>query len=126
MILDKPLNMHLDGLVHVFLNFFPCRTGSYAAGQIGRKGGIISIGFFYDYEEAMHSLLFSFQLCLFQDTVERPRSQIVIRMTGNGHPAWLDWMLVLPVTAARYDQKPAILLDQRDNVAYFHEGILAS
>jgi hypothetical protein len=43
-------------------------------------------------------------------------------MTGNGHPAWLGWMLVLSVAAPHGYQEPAIILNQPNNIPNLHGG----
>jgi hypothetical protein len=65
------------------------------------------------------------ELRLFENAVLCSLSQIVVGMTCNCHATGFVRMLLLPVTAFRGNQIPAIGFDQFDDVAHFHTQILA-
>jgi hypothetical protein len=57
---------------------------------------------------------------LFQNTIECARRKVIRRLTGNSDAAGFVDVLELPVAAACYNKKLAILLDQANGFANFH------
>ncbi len=64
------------------------------------------------------------QLGLFQNTVQSALCKIIVWVTGNGDSPWFMRVLVLPVTATRYNQVPTIRLNELDNITHLHNQIL--
>jgi len=60
------------------------------------------------------------QSCLFEDAVQSSRGKIVIRMPRQCDASWFHRVLVLPMTSACLFQKPAIPLQQLDDISYLH------
>jgi len=46
--------------------------------------------------------------------------KLIGRLTSNGYPSWLAWMLKLTMTPSLGHLKPAIILDRFENLGYFH------
>src|SRR5262249_46821572 len=72
---------------------------------------------------ALRSLL---QAGLLRYAVERAGRQVVRRLAGDGHAARFCHVLVLPMTAAGGNQKPAVIFDHPDCFAYLHPAPPAS
>ena len=66
-----------------------------------------------------------FQAGLLENTVQSASRNVNARMTGNGHDSWFVRVLEVTMTAAGARQKPAVSLDELDNVANLHFGVVS-
>src|SRR5258708_7433026 len=59
---------------------------------------------------------------LFEYRTQGSWRNVQTRLTGHGDRSWLTRMCVLPVTATRPNQSPAIVEQEPDELAHLHSG----
>jgi hypothetical protein len=102
---------HLPGVLN-------SRSRRDAPRQVGNIHAISGAGSTDDYEVS-HGWLIA-QTCLLQNRRGRFRVQLIAGLPGNGHRAWFNGMLVLPMAAALPNHLPTIARKDSKDLANLH------
>jgi len=59
---------------------------------------------------------------LFENAVQRTRSEVITRLACDRHPTWLPGMFELSMATSRCHKKPAIVLKHAKDIRDFHHA----